>query len=346
MNSKEEYLNFLIMLTIRYNVDLCKIRLEQRNELNKKYTYDSKYNGTLRFKEKNIEIANNLFNVNLSDSLDDLDKLIKSKWEYIFNGLENKIFDYEWTMVDFKDTKNYEFYKYVNSYDLYWEIKIDKADTDPIYLLLNRIKWDKQEFYDMYKNLIDKGLFNPNRRKILASYEPFWCMFDHININDVARKLILDKRTNYQMLSNGSSIVAGLANFAMNESVYGDLTFEQKNILVDLLYQIVKKNNCSILEDYLEDNRYCDDNWEERYYETGRPLIFLLFKNEIEISRFDKMIDLYRYCISEDGVLRQIDTLKHDTEGRNRAIDFYISLIEKDNPENTNGIAMLKQIKI
>lgn len=333
------------MLTIRYNINLCNIRIAQRKEFKKECMYDSKYNSTLEFKEKNIEIAGDLFNVDLSNDLDALDKLIASEWNFVFTCLKNKTFNYDWTMVDFDNTKNYEFYKYINSYDLYWESKVDRNDTDPIYFLLHRLKWDKKEFYDMYKLLINNGLFNPNRRKVPASGEPFWCMFDHNNINDVARNLILDKRTNYQMLSNGSSIVASLANFAMNESIYGYFTPEQKNIFIDLLYEIVKENNCSILEDYLEDNSYCNGNWVERYYETGRPLIFLLFKNEIEISKYDKMIDLYKYCISEDGVVKQIDALHHETEGRNRAINFYISLIEKDNPENTNGIVMLKKYK-
>lgn len=345
MNLKQEYLDFLIMLTIRYNIGLCEIRLEQRREFNKKYIYDNKYNSTLRFKEKNIEIANNLFNINLLDNLDDLDKLITIKWERILNGLKNKIFNYDWTMVDFKNTQNYEFYKYINSYDLYWESKVDRNDTDPIYFLLSRLKFDKQEFYDMYKELINNGFFNPNRRKVIASNEPFWCTFDDQNIDEIARKIILDKRTNYQMLSNGSSVVDSLASFAIKDGVYDYFTQDQRNAFVDLLYQIVKENNCSILEDYLEDNMYCDQNLVEGYYETGRPLIFLLFKNEIEISKFDKMIDLYKYCISEDGVVRQVKTLKHKTEGRDRAIDFYISLIKKDNPDNTSGIAMLKKYK-
>lgn len=85
---------------------------------------------------------------------------------------------------------------------------------------------------------------------------------------------------------------------------------------------MIKENNCSILEDYYEDNKYCDEKLVESYYETGMPLMFLLFKNEIEISRFDKMINLYRYCISEEGVLNQAEALKHKTIARDGAIDF------------------------
>ena len=44
------------------------------------------------------------------------------------------------------------------------------------------------------------------------------------------------------------------------------------------------------------------------------------------------------------GVKNQCNSLEYKTEGCTKAIDFYISLIEKDNPENEKGIQLLKKM--
>lgn len=345
INQKEIYLKFMILVKLRYNVEICKCRIKDNEEILKKdpdnFHYNCRYNDTLNFYNENIRIAKELFNIEINDNLEQINEEICKNWPNILEYLKTNNCDYGWTIKDFEDTKYYETYKYITSYDLYWETKSTKSDTDPIYFEFEYLKFADTRFINIFEDIVNNGLFDPNKRAMNYSHEPFWALNfpDDYNPSDISNRIIFDKRCNYRMLDNGTDNVLLLLQRLTGFFGKDNLTTSQKKFALNFLYKIIKENNCSILQEYIDDtSRKCGYNLDD-------PLIFILFNNENKLTEYDEINNLYKYCISYDGVINQCDALEHKTEGCNKAIDFYISLIEKDNPENNNGVQLLKRLK-
>lgn len=343
MTAKEDYLKFLIMIRLRNNIDKCMTILKQKKECLKNdpnnYMHNYRYENILAFYKENIRIAKELFNVDLEGNIELINDKICKYWPEIFEYLKREQCDYEWTIKNFEDTKYYEVYKYITSYDLYWGTKSIKKDTDPIYFEFAFLYCYDKRFNEIFEQIINNGFYNPNRRTTNFSNRPFWACFfpnDLNNISEVSKKIILDERCNYRMLNNGTDNIS----LIMQRLYDNDYNSKETEFVTRFIYKIVKDNNCSILQDYV------DDSGSEPGHVLVNPLIYLLFCNEQRITTFDDIASLYKYCISEDGVIRQCKALEYKTDGSNKAIDFYISLIEKDNPENEEGIALLKNNKI
>lgn len=341
---KEEYLKFMILIKIRYNIEECENSLKFKKKLMKEntnpydnYYYERQYNDMLDFYNENIKILNELFNIRVKDNFNDIDNEIFKKWSIILEYLKNNKCDYEWTKKDFVDTKYYEMYNNITSYDLRWEKKDSNMDTNPIYFDFFYLKYLDDKFSIIFKEIVDNGLFNPNKRTLICSREPFWALAfpDNYEPTDLSNKIIFDKRCNYRMLDNGTDNVLLLLRRFTGYFGKDDLTSSQKEFALNFLFKIIKENNCSILQEYVE----CLPG-----FILNDPLIFVLFANEEYIAKYDEFNNLYKYCISEEGVKNQCNALEHKTEGCGRAIDFYIELIEKDNPENKEGIKLLKGI--
>ena len=323
---------------------MCKIRLNQRKEWLERdpfdYTSDLKYKATLDFCNENIRIAKELFNINITDDLSEINNEILTRWPFILEYLKTKKCDYEWTRKDFQDAKYYEIYQYLTSYDLYWEIKSRKEDTDPIYFEFSTLRILDDSFNTIFKDIVFNGFFNPNKRTVEASYEPFWA--DHIprdyNATDLSDRIIYDKRCNYRMVKNGTDHVLLYLRLLTGFFSNDDLNEKQKDFLLNFIYKIIKENNCSILQEYV------DDSTSEHRFILEEPLIYILFANPQNMTTYKEFDDLYKYCISEEGVLNQCNAVQHKTEGISKAIEFYVSLIEKDNPENVEGIKLLRSI--
>lgn len=344
VNEKEEYLKFMIIITLRHNIDQCKTNLEYRKEKLKNdpnnYTSNYKYNETLDFYNGNIRIAKELFNLDITDDYSELNNEIWKMWPKILEYLKNKKCNYEWTRKDFENEKYYEIYNYVTSYDLYWEKKSSKTDTDPIYFEFMRIKYLDNKFANIFKEIINNGLFNPNKRTVNYSDEPFWAVnIPHdYNSTEISDKVIFDKRCNYRMMDNGTDNVLLLLRELTGFFGKVDMNDTKKTFALNFIYRIIKENNCSILQEYV------DDSHDQPRFILAQPLIFLLFTDEKNLTMYDEFNSLYKYCITEEGVKNQCNALEHKTGGCSKAIDFYISLIEKDNPENKNGIQLLKKM--
>lgn len=178
INEKEEYLKFMIIIKIRYNIELCKIRLKYKEEKMKSNPYNlltnEKYNNTLKFYNENIRILKELFNIEITNNINILNNEIINKWPIILEYLKNKKCSYEWVITDFEDARYYQIYEYVTSYDLYLEIKRTKKDTDPIYFEFSRLRVLDDRFNTIFEDIIYNNLFNPNKRTVKGSYEPFW----------------------------------------------------------------------------------------------------------------------------------------------------------------------------
>lgn len=343
MKEKLEYEKFIILLELRKKL---KQRLqEERNKLMQETKEDRYSEERLGYINQIINLTKDLFNIDLTNDMDLLDNLIFESWPSIFEGLKSGKYDYEWSLSSF-NPDNDEIKENPNALKLYGFLqllntKIERCyglrrvsfDSNPIYFLLSFLEDIDFRYGEIYKQLIENNLYNPNRRDVEGSYHPFWT--DHnnnINFTELDKKIMLDKRTNYKMDSNGSDVISVISRF------YIDNRYPDNNdTYIELIDSVVRLNNCSIIEDYFDG--YIN-------YDTHLPLIYTLFENEVKRNELDGLNNLYKYCISEDGVLKQVKASTHPSPERNMAIDFYISLIKKDNPENTNGIAMLKQIKI
>lgn len=344
INEKEEYLKFMILIKTRYNLEECynslkfkKKLMEENTNYYDNYLYERQYNEMLAFYNENIKILNQLFNIDVLDDFNDIDDEIFRKWPIILEYLKNNKCDYEWTKKDFTDIKYYEMYNNITTYDLRWENKDSKMGTNPIYFEFFYLKYLDDKFSIIFKEIIDNGLFNPNKRTLICSREPFWALAfpDNYESTNISNKIIFDKRCNYRMLDNGTDNVLLLLRRLTGYFDKDDLNSSQKEFALNFLFKIIKENNCSILQEYVENSFGSVLN---------DPLIFGLFANEEYIAKYDEFNNLYRYLISEEGVISQCNALEHKTEGCNRAIDFYISIIEKDNPENNNGIQLLKKL--
>lgn len=341
---KEEYLLFMILIKLRYNIQMSKIRLKHRKEWLERdpynYSNELKYKATLAFCNENIRIAKVLFNINITNDFSEINNEIHTRWSNILEYLNNNKCDYEWTRKDFQETKYYEFYKYLSSYDLYWEIKSRKEDTDPIYFEFSTLRILDNSFNDIFNDIVFNAFFNPNKRTVEASYEPFWA--DHIpcdyHATDLSDKIIYDKRCNYRMVKNGTDHVLLYLRLLTGFFGNNDLSEDKKSFLLNFIYKIIKENNCSILQEYV------DDSTTQTRFILEEPLIYILFANQQNMTTYKEFSDLYKYCISEEGVIDQCNAIQYKTEGINKAVEFYISLIEKDNPENTEGIKLLRNI--
>ena len=77
-NEKEEYLKFMILIKLRYNIQMCKIRLKHRKEWLERdpynYSNELKYKATLDFCNENIRIAKELFNINITNDFSEINK--------------------------------------------------------------------------------------------------------------------------------------------------------------------------------------------------------------------------------------------------------------------------------
>lgn len=249
--------------------------------------------------------------------------------------------NYEWTIKNFEDTKYYDIYKFISSYDLYWEKQSRKKDTNPIYLEFFSLRYLDAKFEEIFEQIVNNKLFNPNKRTANASCEPFWALAfpDNYKPTEISNKIIFDKRCDYRMLDNGTDNVLLILRRLTGFFGQDDLTPSQKQFALNFIFKIIKDNNCSILQEYV------DDTPSYPSFILNEPLIFILFHNEDFLTSYDEINNLYNYCISEEGVINQCNALMHKTEGCNKAIDFYISLIEKENPQNQEGIKLLKKQK-
>lgn len=342
MKEKLEYERFIILLELRKKIK--QGLRDRRNKIRQETKKDVYSEKNLDYVDEIFTLIKELFNIDLINDTEVLDNLIFASWPSILEGLKCGKYDYEWSLSSF-NPDNDEIKENSNALKFYGALqllntKIESSygcrrvffDSNPIYFLLCFLEDIDFRYGEIYKQLIQNNLYNPNRRNINASFYPFWTSGNTIDYNELEKKIFLDKRTNYKMDSNGSDMLSVISSFYI-ENDYPD----NSDTYIELIDGAIRLNNCSIIEDYFE--RY-------NGYDAKPPLIYTLFTNEIKINELDGLHNLYKYCISEDGVLKQVKASTHPSPKRNMAIDFYISLIEKDNPENTNGIAMLKRIKI
>lgn len=339
MEQKLEYERFMILLSLRRVIPEWRKLLKEPPST---CTYIEDYYN------KGIAFGKLLYGIDVEkDNYEsEIDKLILQSWPKILKGLELGIYDYNWTLSSFGYTSNdaedysdtkllYKIYQALNTKFNYYGFPVISYETNPIYFELYKLKYVNPIYAELFKDIIERGLYNPNKRNVEGSHHPFWTMCNSFDSkSSLCRKVILDSRTNYQMDSNGASIPDNLAyrvRFYENP--------EEVESSISLLEPMIIENNCSIIEDYYED--VCLSG-----YVSKRPLIHHLFGDEAKINEIAGLGRIYTYCLSEEGVRRQVESSTHPSPVRDAAIDFYLSLIEKDNPSNEKGIHLLQKIKM
>ena len=339
MEEKLEYERFMILLSLRRVIPEWKRLLKESPSQN---TYIKDYYNQA------IEFGKLLYGIDVEkDNYEaEIDKLILQTWPKILNGLGLGIYDYNWTLSsfrytisdeeDYSDTKLlYKIYQSLNTKFNYYGFPVISYETNPIYFEIYNLKYINAIYVELFEDVIERGLYDPNKRNIDGSHHPFWTMQNSIDSkSSLCRKVILDSRTNYQMDSNGSSIPDYLAyriRFFKNP--------EEVESSISLLEPMIIENNCSVIEDYYEDTCFAG-------YVSKRPLIYHLFGDKSKINEIAGLGRIYTYCLSEEGVRRQIEASTHPSTVRDEAINFYLSLLEKDNPSNEKGKQLLKKIKL
>lgn len=170
-------------------------------------------------------------------------------------------------------------------------------------------------------------MYNPNIATG-TSNEPFWIFFPdpyvlgELSLLSYREKVVLDERTNYYILRNGSDAVKYLLPPSPSFSGLKSLS-DRDNWNLELFSKIIKERNFSVLDSV----RFRSEN-SSTYYNNYRSLLEYLFEdfqNEYAVVR-----DVKSYLLSRKGINEQIKSATYREPSRNDVIDMYIDLIAKE----------------
>lgn len=348
MNKWEiEYYKFLILVSIRKNIQYLTLNIDRCNRCIKEISSDFEavsrlekdklsFIKKLEKTKKNLEVV---FNI---EDIKRLDELINNSWSLIFTLLKDNICSYEFSIINVnKKNLNEDMKKY---YEILYDEKIVREtrhsyllDT-PIYVdILQLINFNNLEYIDIYSDLINDELYNPNMDKCASSNEFFWTMLPNpfeLKENkfiDLNKKVLYNPKTNYHLLKNGSDLIRYYLNYLSKN--YKCDSKEKFKYYSEIIYHIIKYNNCSTLDTYRDNG-----NWNI----DMQAYIYDIFRLEYS-EKFD-IDELRRYLLSVEGIENQIKCSIMPTKFRNHAIEYYINILKENNISNEmiNKVKMLK----
>ena len=94
------------------------------------------------------------------------------------------------------------------------------------------------------------------------------------------------------MIDNGTDNVLLLLRRLTGFFNHDNLTETQKSFALNFIFKIIKDNNCSILQEYV------DDTAKQPSFILEDPLIFILFSDEKYLAMYEEFNELYKYGIS------------------------------------------------
>lgn len=351
MDKKYEYIKFMCLLTIKYNIEINNFYINSMKKTHENFKnqdkYDSDFKNRLENELKKIQLTkDNAICLFGTDDIEKINYIIHEMWQSVLKSLLNKDIDYETTMksLDIDDIQDNEYMKY---YDIEYDERMNRKrilysyDT-PIYIdIKHLISMGDLSLLDIYSQLIKNSLFNPNMNKSGNSDEFFWTKLpdaDKLNSDELfeLNKLVIcDPRTDYHLLGNGSDI---LEYFLRSACVDYWQTKSERQIKnnIDIIDYAIRFNRCSILDSYRSSGNYIIN---------CKPLIFTLFNGNYVECVSDKMSELKRYLLTEKGIKGQIDSSIYFADRRNEAIEYYIEVIKNSkNFENNNLILKLENL--
>lgn len=194
------------------------------------------------------------------------------------------------------------------------ELKTNEKSL-PLYGLILEIVQKREEFVDFYNFIIEQNFYNPNGICGISD-EPFFSMLPTnslAQIKESNKKVMMNSQTDFHILRNGSDFIECIIFWYHKTKSLEEKEYWQELILCAL------KGTGSILDT----KRF--DYISKKYFYEQEPTIFTLFKEENKELRIVK-----EYLLTEEGIKKQYENALYPSHRRNEAIDFYQSLIEKE----------------
>ncbi|MDD3453008.1 MAG: hypothetical protein PHN42_01855 [Bacilli bacterium] len=334
----------LVNVEYRYNLNLKMIENMKKDDLFVAIKSRQSDNERLfRIKEETMNKLHSLFDIHC---IDEMNKYLLLNYEIIIEILSTNTYLYELNLNNSYDLLSI----YINEPKILYMLEILKKQkeyfqsnytgfSDTIYKdLLNIIDLGDYSLIEIYDEIISSILYNPNIGGCGTSNEKFWCSLPSINcgiknITKLNKKVILDKRTNYHLLSNGMSYINIYLEKSLNKS---DYSLDEKLYSFNLINDLIRLNHCSILDTKFNDGvKQIEDN---RFIKT---IFFGDYQNEI----IKLVKDLRNYLLSDEGISYQIDKIGLTTAKQNENIDLYISIINERNNVSSSLVKKLENMK-
>lgn len=338
----KEFLRFLIYTQIKRKVLVIKCEINYEKEfLDKNQGIDS---NRITEKKKLIkEYDNELFRLAkkfyeiAKQDISKINEVILEQWkkakEYLIANPNNCDIDI-YTLINYCGLCNDE--EFLTLYKIYYNETLEKGKTDTHrrFTFYNNIaifvRWKEYDFIPILIDIVNFKLYNPNL-STGASREPFWTCFpnpfalNELSLLSYKEKVVLDERTNYYILNNGSDAVKTLLPPSPMYNGVRTLSKEKKFDL-KLFSKIIKERNFSVLDTV----RLTSEN-SPFYSNNNRSLLEFLFEDYQ--SEYKTIKDIKDYLLSKKGINEQIRGAFYREPFRNDVIDMYIDLITKVNDE-------------
>lgn len=194
-----------------------------------------------------------------------------------------------------------------------------------IYGMILEIIKEDLDFSSIYLFLVEHNLYDPNVA-CFTSLEPFYTILplnDLILFKEANKKVILDNRTDFHILRNGSDIF----EYASYHYRYCS-SQEEKNYWHDYFFWALS-GNLSVLDSKRFQALNSSLCWDYP------PLVYQIYENEI----FAYLAD---YLSTDGGILIQCQNALYPSGEQSKAIDFYIKELEKRNISNDNLLKLKK----
>lgn len=339
VNVGKDFLKFLIYTQIKRK----KLVLEFKINYEKDFLVKNQDTDSKRIREKesllkeyNIEL-NRLAKVFYQVSKQNISKInevILKEWNKVLEYLivNPSLCDINiYTLINNCGNCNDE--EFLALYKIYYNETLEKGKRNihhPFTFYSNIICFIRNKEFDfisILKDIVNYKLYNPNIATG-ASREPFWTCFpnpfalDELSLLSYKEKVVLDERTNYYVLNNGSDAVKILLPPSPIYNGVKTLSKEEEFDL-DLFSKIIKERNFSVLDTI----RLKGEN-SLIYYNGNHSLLNYLFE-EFQ-NEYVVVSDVKSYLLSKKGINEQIIGAKYREPYRNDAIDMYIDLITKE----------------
>lgn len=342
----KDFFKFLIYTQIKRKILVLESEINyEKDFLSKNQNIDSrvsteKKNLIKEYNEELNRLAKNFYELSKQD-ISKINEIILEQWkkakEYLLANPNNCDIDIYTLIHNCGNCNDEEFY---SLYKIYYNETLEKGKTDihRRFTFYNNIasfvRCKEYDFIPILIDIVNFKLYNPNL-PTGVSREPFWTCFPNpYTLNELAllsykEKVVLDERTNYYILNNGSDAVKILLPPSPIYNGVKTLSYKEQFDL-ELFSKIIKERNFSVLDTV----RLTSEN-SPFYSNNNRSLLEFLFEdyqNEYKLIK-----DIKDYLLSKNGINKQIRGALYREPFRNDVIDMYIDLITKVNGEELEG---------
>lgn len=263
-----------------------------------------------------------------------LENLICGKYHYDWD-IEDCMFDY--SMVK-KVPQVREVYRdHLRLKELVQSDEFDKAYRsccvdNPIYFDIYKLACSDSYYFPFLEQMIGHQLYDPNHLDCEPSCEPFYGRIDRMGISKLTTPVLLDPRTNFSLLVNGSDLLKYMISSIGSE-------YQKTGVLnpnFSLIASILKEREVSVIDTVRFRGKYKDDGY------TAYLSTLLSSYNCCDSIEFQ---DLLTYLVSDRAIQKQVMISKYPSPYRDSEIDAYCGFIEERRGSNVDGLSKLKMLK-